>query len=454
MDEAGQSYRPQGNICKLFELHDKELLIEGPVRTGKTRGILEKCYLCAAKYRKARILWLRKTKESIVESVLQTFEDHVLPKNHYLLDGASRSHRAKYELRNGSEIVIGGMDKPSKILSSEYDLICAFEATELDIEDWETLITRANNSVMPYNQCMADCNPAHPEHWLNQRALSQSITRVTTELKDNPKFYDLEAGQWTPEGEALLDKLSHLTGPRRERLVRGLWVAAEGLVYDTWEPALFVTADEFIPVTVIAGVDKGYPNPSAIIVLGVNSDGKVRAMDEFYRGSVLDVELIQEAKRLQKQWKIEYFLVDPSCAELIAKFKYDGLAAMPANNAVQPGINCVASYLRLLGDGKPALTISPACANLASEFSSYRWKDKGSKEEPIKENDHALDALRYGMMQIDRFNQLAPITISLIPEPVVSDETIDKGSLSITDLTQEPDELTIEEQMEAAGVWS
>lgn len=445
------TYTPQGNICRIFEAHDKELLVEGPVRTGKTRGILEKCYLCAAKYPKSRILWIRKTKESIVESVLQTFEDHVLPKNHYLLDGASRSHRVKYPFRNGSEIVIGGMDKPSKILSSEYDIICAFEATELEIEDWETIITRANNSVIPYNQCIADCNPAHPQHWLNQRAIGQSIFRITTELKDNPKFWDLKRQEWTEAGNALLDKLSHLTGPRRDRLVRGLWVAAEGLIYDSWDSGIFVTAEPFSPITVIAGVDKGYPNPSAIIVLGADSDGKIRVLDEFYRGSVLDVDLITEAKRLKDKYKIEYFMVDPSCSELIAKFKYNNLAAMPANNAVQPGINCVASYLRILGDGKSAITISPACRNLIDEFSAYRWNDHTTKEEPVKENDHALDALRYGLMQIDRFNNLsrspAHIDISDKDEYKISDEAIAGEQLAIRGAND------LKEEMESIGLW-
>lgn len=455
-----REYRPQGNIQKVFYSKDPEILVEGPVRTGKTRGILEKCYICAEKYPGCRILWVRKTKESIAESALQTFEDHVLPEGHYLLDGGSRSHKPKYVLRNGSEIVIGGMDKPSKILSSEYDIICAFEATEMEEDDWEHLSTRNNNGVMPYNQCFADCNPAHPEHWLNIKALKQSLTRITTTLKDNPKFYNEAGKDWTAAGYELLRRLEHLTGARKERLLRGLWVAYEGMVFDTWDQGVFVTTEDFTVDTVVAGVDKGYPSPSSIIVIGANADGRVRVLDEFYASKTLPRQLIQEGNRLQEQYDIDAFLVDPSCADLIEEMRLGDLPAMAANNSVKAGIDTVAGYLRLLDDDKPHITVSPKCINLIREFSSYRWKDKSVREEPIKEADHALDALRYGMMYLHRTLEASAVVLHLNEEELRKEErepsglAIEAGELVYDDSDADDVEPVEVDEMERAGVWS
>jgi phage terminase large subunit len=56
------------------------------------------------------------------------------------------------------------------------------------------------------------------------------------------------------------------------------------------------------------------------------------------------------------------------------------------------------------GDGRPRLTFAPACANTIAEFESYAWRETGGamRDEPEKINDHAMDALRYGVMYLDK----------------------------------------------------
>ena len=77
---------------------------------------------------------------------------------------ARRNNRQHYDMPNNNVIVIGGMDKPSKIMSSDYDVICAFEATELNIEDYENLTTRLRNNKLAFQQIICDCNPGVPGH--------------------------------------------------------------------------------------------------------------------------------------------------------------------------------------------------------------------------------------------------------------------------------------------------
>ncbi|MGC8552986.1 MAG: hypothetical protein ACP5O7_08995, partial [Phycisphaerae bacterium] len=122
----------------------------------------------------------------------------------------------------------------NRIMSSEYDLILACEATELSLEDWEKLLSRLRNGIMPYQQAIAECNPSYPDHWLNLRASSALMHRLLSRHEDNPAYYDLKTKSWTPEGLRYIATLGRLSGVRRRRLLEGAWAAPEGLVYETF----------------------------------------------------------------------------------------------------------------------------------------------------------------------------------------------------------------------------
>jgi hypothetical protein len=167
--EAGRLYRPYGGALGMWRCREREIILDGPAGTGKTRAALEKGYRCALKYAGARILLARKTRVSASESILPTFEFDVVPAGSPILHGASRRFRQRYDLENGSVVVVGGMDKANKILSSEWDMILVFQAEELTEDDWENLTTRLRNGVMPYQQIIGDANPGPPSHWLKRR---------------------------------------------------------------------------------------------------------------------------------------------------------------------------------------------------------------------------------------------------------------------------------------------
>jgi phage terminase large subunit len=114
--------------------------------------------------------------------------------------GPQRSHRQVYHFPNGSEVVVGGMDKPQKIMSSEYDFIYPQEAIELNEEDWESLTTRLRNGRVPYQQIVADTNPSHPRHWLKLRCDAGRCRLINTTHEDNPVLYDRAAGEMRSPG--------------------------------------------------------------------------------------------------------------------------------------------------------------------------------------------------------------------------------------------------------------
>ncbi len=225
-------YVPYGAADELWGCMDREVLLSGPAGTGKSRAALEKLYACAVRFPGMRALIIRKTRASLSEAALQTFEDHVLPENSPLRTGVSRSHRESYKLRNGSLINVGGFDvggqdAKARIMSTEYDMIYIQEAIECTERDWENATSRLRAPVMPYRQLIADTNPDAPHHWLYQRC-ERGLTRMLySRHEDNPTC--------TP---AYLETLRRLTGVRHKRLYLGLWVAAEGQVYEEWDPAV------------------------------------------------------------------------------------------------------------------------------------------------------------------------------------------------------------------------
>src|SRR5207237_347952 len=135
-------YQPFGAALRMWRSRRRELLLCGPGDTGKSRGILEKFHFCADKYFKARLLMVRKTRASLTQSGMVTYEQRVLPEG--WLDNLIhfKTQEQQYEYPNGSIIAVGGMDNAEKILSSEWDMIYPQEATELSENDWEILTMR------------------------------------------------------------------------------------------------------------------------------------------------------------------------------------------------------------------------------------------------------------------------------------------------------------------------
>lgn len=235
---ARARFEAHGASIELLSATAREVLYEGAANTGKTRTVLEKCRMLMEdpNIRGLRMLWVRKTRKSLTQSVLVTWEQHVIPHDHPCKVGtAQRENRDHYyNAATDCEIVLGGMDNPDRIMSTEYDVICYFEATEGALDEWEKLLTRARNKRVRlgyrengqpvyWHQLIADCNPGAETHWLNQRAKEGTMQRIKAMHKDNPVF--------TQEDQEALDAL---TGARRKRLRDGLWVSEEGQIWETW----------------------------------------------------------------------------------------------------------------------------------------------------------------------------------------------------------------------------
>lgn len=420
-------YTPRGAAKELFSRRDREVMLDGPAGTGKTTANLMKLHTILLKHPKTRALIVRKTRASLSATALVTYAEKVL----HDLDGVrfyggSSNKPPEYRYPNGSVLVVGGIDEPKKIMSSDYDIIYVVEATDLTLNDWESLTTRLRNNRMPYQQILGDCNPTYPAHWLNKRMQSGKTVRLYSRHEDNPMLYD-DQGNLTTIGAAYMAALDALTGVRYLRLRKGFWAAAEGTVYqDAWDPSVNLIDRFEIPREWprYLSIDFGYNHPFVCQWWAVDGDGRMYLYREIYMTEMLVEDHAKEIIAASLWGKeggdpLPYGIIHDHDAEdaatLIKHMRIAGFNFVftRAVKNVSAGINACASRMRKAGDGKPRLYVlrdslvrvdvklqehSKPYSTL-HEFDEYVWNER--RDEPVKANDHGMDPMRYTVMHLE-----------------------------------------------------
>lgn len=431
--QVKRKYTAYGNTAQLFRAKEPQVIISGPAETGKTMACLHLLDSLAWKYPGIQGAIIRKTYRSMPGSVLQTFEKKVLTSE----DGVTKRGGEKpewFDYPNGSRLWIGGMDNPAKVLSSERDVIYVNQAEELTLDEWETLTTRATGRAgnMPYAQVIGDCNPGSFSHWIKGSASDGKIRLLESRHEDNPTLFDQTTKQITPQGERSLEALDKLTGVRYLRLRKGLWAAAEGSVYDTFDRAVHIVDEAPDAKQHIAGVDWGFTNPAVIQVWGIDGDKRMARVRELYRTQKTIDWWIIEAKKLKEEFKIKTFVCDSSEPGYIQQFRNAGLPVSEAFNDISLGIDNVQQRLRVAEDGRPRLVFirgglldrdealasihKPTCAE--EEIEAYVWPKgadgKSLKEIPVDDNNHGMDAMRYAAAYLDDLGKRTARTVKPI----------------------------------------
>ena len=417
-------YTAYGAAAAMWRDRSEEIVLEGPAGTGKTRAILEKMHYCAIKYAGMRVLMARKTRESLTQSILVTFEEKVLPAGSSIAAGPSRENRQVYRYPNGSEIVVSGLvahgrDQKARVMSTEYDLILIFEATELSEHEYEQLSTRLRNGVMPYQQLIADCNPDQPQHWLHQRCDRGAAQVYFSRHEDNAALYDHKQRQWTEYGLMYIGRLDRLTGIRYLRLRLGKRATAEGTVYE-FDRAIHLVDRFEIPShwRRFRVIDFGFNNPFVCLWFAINDDGDLIRYRELYVTQKTVQELAPEIIKLSTNERIEATICDHD-AEDRATLSRAGIPNVPAKKAIGRGIQAMQERLKIGRNGKPriyymrdslvsrdeSLVEAGKPYSTEQEFDSYVWPKgvdgKPLKEIPVDVDNHGMDGSRYMVMHID-----------------------------------------------------
>jgi phage terminase large subunit len=405
-----RTYSPQGSLVDLWKCRAEEILLDGPAGTGKTRGAQEKLHLAAEKHAGMRGLMCRKTRESMTETVLVTFEEKVLPVGHPALKGSTRANRKSYQYPNGSKIVVGGLNEgetAGKIMSGEYDIILFCEATEFTPADWEKALSRLRNGMMPYRQLIGDCNPGAPGHHLKKWADSGRLHRIPTRHEDNPVLYNEAKGEWTKEGKAYLAILEKLTGHRYKRLRLGEWAAVEGAIFPSFDRDRHVRERNGFARTILGAIP-GFSNAACVLAARIDIRNRVHIAEEWFHEGLTYQELCQAAWQQTKRYKARKVIVRAGARALATKLSRKGMIAKCAEakpGNVAGGIGLVRSRLGEVKRGIPMLTISSNCVHTIEEMESYgcqRGTDgKVIDDKPAEEFDRAMTALRLAILEID-----------------------------------------------------
>ncbi len=446
LEDLGR-YRFRGAAAELAHRTEDEVVLSGPAGTGKSVAALHRVFELAVRHPGARALLVRRTLVSLTSSGLVTWREKVAPAS--LARGAvvyysgSQEEPPQYRFWNGSKVMIGGMDRPGKVMSTEYDVVYAQEAIELDEDHWEALTTRLRNGRIPAMQLLADTNPSTPTHWLKERAVKGTTVMLESRHADNPAYIDAE-GRRTVEGEVYLGRLDRLTGVRLHRLRDGLWVAAEGVIYDGWDDTVNLVDRFPIPASWPRYwvVDFGYTNPFVCQWWAIDPDGRAFMYREIYHSQRLvedhAADILAQVARAPEGWpgtlrdavaagRAEW--LEPKPVAIICDHDAEdratlrrhlgGMSTRPARKDVKTGIEAVASRIRPAGDGRPRLFLmrdalverddqlveAKLPGSTWEELAGYHWAPptggRAPKEEPVKRDDHGMDTMRYLVATLD-----------------------------------------------------
>lgn len=235
-----------------------------------------------------------------------------------------------------------------------------------------------------------NCNPGSPNHWFYRewilKAGEKNALYLHFTMEDNPSLSSAMRRRYR----------SLYSGVFFERFVLGKWVAAEGLVYPFMTDAMFCGVPEGGFEEYAVSCDYGTVNPCSAGLWG-RRGGTWYRVDEYYYDSRrtgaqrTDEEHYAALEALCTGKEISCVAVDPSAASFIETIRRHGkFRVRKAENTVVDGIRRTAVALR---EGK--IRICRCCADAVREFGLYRWNEGRADDVPVKENDHAMDDIRY-----------------------------------------------------------
>ena len=264
------------------------------------------------------------------------------------------------------------------------------ELTVFDEEIWGVIDSRMR---IGDTRLIATFNPAGSSNWVREIYENDSYDafKLFFKLDDNPALSEDATYKQRLE--------SNLSPHMKARLLQGIWADPDGLVY----PNGFSIIKNKVPYTkIIAGVDQGVENPCTAVFIGKTIYGVYHIIDEYYHPGESLLSAEEHAYNIKSKGDnlgCSLYVVDPSGSPLkVALEKQYKAKIKDGNNAVEEGIGYVQEFTN---EGKLYI-INGKAPNTLRESHLYKWDKERSlklgRDVPKKENDHCMDALRYGIM--------------------------------------------------------
>lgn len=374
---------------------DKEAIIcDGSVRAGKT-VIMSLSYIFWAmeSYDEEQFGMAGKTIGSLRRNVIRPLKKMLRGRGYAVKD--NRTDNILEITKNGKTnyfFLFGGKDEASQ------DLVQGLTAAGFFFDEValmpQSFVNQATARLSVEGaKSWFNCNPAGPHHWFKlewiDKLTEKHAIRIHFEMEDNPSL-----------SAKVIDRYKRMySGVFYDRFIRGLWVLSEGIIFDNFnkdtmvkEPPTDVTANQYY-----VSIDYGTQN-ATVFLLWARYDKQWYCVDEWYYSGrdssrqKTDEEYSKELSEFVGDKKVNV-IVDPSAASFIAQLRKDGFNVVKAKNDVLDGIRATQVAMN-----KGSIYFSCKCKNLFTEFASYIWDEKATErgeDKPVKQFDHACDALRY-----------------------------------------------------------
>lgn len=365
------------------------LICDGAIRSGKTVFMMLSFIDDAMRrYNGQRFGICGKTVDSTIKNIIAPYLELAYAREKYRLQWRRSDKLLVVSCGNKQNVfeVFGGKDESSYMLIQGRTLAGVL-IDEVALQPRSFVEQAVARCSVAGSRLWFNCNPDSPQHWFYtewiQNAKERNALHLHFLLEDNPSL-----------DPAVVERYKKLyTGVFYQRYILGLWVIAEGLVYDFTEEN--ITDEKPRGAEYYISVDYGTLNPFSAGLWSVTGNKAVR-VNEFYwdgrnkKHQLTDDEYCDEIASLAGDLPIVKVIVDPSAASFITALKRRGFRVQQADNTVLDGIRRTAVYIK---NGN--IKIHRSCVDTIREFGLYRWDEKQTEDKVVKENDHAMDDVRY-----------------------------------------------------------
>lgn len=368
---------------KITQSTKKIVVNEGGTRSSKTYSILQYLLCHSIEHRDKIISIVRKNYADLPFSSMKDFFDILTEQEIYNPINHDKTHHTYFF--NGNEFQFLGLDKAEKKRGTKRDILYINEALDITLEDWRQLSMRTTERIF------IDYNPSVTQHWLYDEVLTRDDCEVIhSTYKDNPFLLEEQIKE--------IERL--ITDPYYYNVYAlGKRADIKGVIFDNWTNIKSIPIHEVDVTTgavsvgkqmplydVIYGLDFGYQNPCALIEIRYH-EKELWVKEKFYRTKMTNADIINEIKVMGIK---DLIYADAAEPKSIAEIRSAGINILPTNK----GADSVFAGIQFLKGFKVNVVDSP---NIDRERRGYKWaEDKGGKklEQPVKINDHALDAIR------------------------------------------------------------
>jgi PBSX family phage terminase large subunit len=254
-----------------------------------------------------------------------------------------------------------------------------------------------------------NCNPEGPRHWFKVEWIDERKKKNLLYL-----HFDMD-DNWSLSEEIKQRYRSRFSGLFFKRFILGLWVLAEGVIYDMFNEEVHVgDYAQRTFSTYVVGIDHGTANPCTFGLFGIEGNKAYLVREYWYDSKAhgrqkTDGEYGDDFEAFLAGMKPKAIYVDPSAASFITELRKRKFKVISAKNDVLPGIQFVSQMLQ-----QQRFFIDRNCINTINEFHSYVWDEKAQErgeDAPVKQNDHTMDRNRYALYTyFNRFQAISART--------------------------------------------